>query len=89
MMNNELYQAAFDAWGEDAQLNVAIEELSELIKEICKQKRGIGVSEHLVEEVADVEIMLEQIKQIFHIADEEVGWWKSFKLSRLAERLRL
>lgn len=88
-MNNELYRAAIDAWGEDAQLNVAIEELSELIKEICKQKRGIGVSDNLVEEVADVEIMLEQIKQIFHIADEEVDWWKSFKLSRLAERLRL
>lgn len=88
-MNNELYRAAIEAWGEDAQLDVAIEELSELIKEICKQKRGIGVFEHLVEEVADVEIMLEQIKLIFHIAEEDVAWWKSYKLSRLAENLRL
>ena len=87
-MNNEyLYSLARDKWGDDAQLTVAIEELSELIKEICKIKRGIGDDVTLAEEIADVEIMCEQLRYIFNI-DLAVDTWKESKLTRLADRLK-
>ena len=86
-MNNDLYQLAMDRWGSKAQLTVAIEELSELMKEICKVKRGMGDLNNLAEEVADVEIMCEQLRYIFDI-DSVVDAWKQSKLTRLANRLK-
>ena len=86
-MNNDLYQLVMDRWGADAQLTVVIEELSELAKEVCKIKRNIGNIDHLAEEVADVEIMCEQLRYIFSI-DTEVDTWKESKLTRLANRLK-
>ena len=62
-----IYKDALDTWGENAQLDVAIEEMSELIKEIIKFKRGIGDNAHMSEEIADVTIMLEQIIQMFKL----------------------
>ena len=86
-MNGDLYQLVMDRWGADAQLTVVIEELSELIKEVCKMKRNIGNVDHLAEEVADVEIMCEQLRYIFSI-DSDVDDWKKYKLERLANRLK-
>lgn len=86
-MNSDLYQLVLDKWGSDAQLTVVIEELSELIKEVCKMKRNIGDTNLLAEEVADVEIMCEQLRYIFSI-DEDVDDWKIYKLNRLANRLK-
>lgn len=61
-----VYQDALELWGEEAQLDVAIEECSELIKAICKRKRGDAFAEDKVlEEVADVAIMLEQLVWLF------------------------
>lgn len=86
-MNDDLYQLVMDRWGADAQLTVVIEELSELMKEVCKMKRDMGNIEHLAEEVADVEIMCEQLRYIFDIEDD-VDAWKKSKLKRLANRLK-
>jgi hypothetical protein len=85
-MIKHLYQEAIDKWGADAQLDVAIEELSELIKEICKFKRGFDNGELLAEEVADVEIMCEQLRFIFDF-DNKVDHFKNSKLKRLEQRL--
>ena len=85
MTKNELYQKAFKKWG-DLQLVVAIEEMSELQKELCKALRGNHNLSEIVEEVADVEIMLEQIKQIFRLGIS-VEAVKENKLKRLEERL--
>ena len=86
-MNDDLYQLVMDRWGSDAQLTVVLEELSELMKEVCKMKRDMGNLDHLAEEVADVEIMLEQLRYIFDI-DDDVDAWKKSKLKRLANRLK-
>lgn len=85
-MIKQLYQKVMDKWGVDAQLNVAIEELSELIKEICKDKRDYGIPDQIAEEVADVEIMCEQLRFIYDF-DEAVDKWKAYKLKRLEKRL--
>ena len=86
MCNHALYQKAIDTWGLESQQIVAIEELSELAKEICKVKRGVGNLNHLAEEIADVEIMCDQLRYMF-AADGLVDEWKKRKLMRLRERL--
>lgn len=48
---------------------VAIEELSEVQKELCKVYRGKGDMEHLAEEIADATIMLEQMRYFFGLND--------------------
>lgn len=85
-MNKDLYQRVLDKYGFDAQMTVVIEELSELIKEICKNKRGNSNLDSIAEEVADVEIMCEQLRFIFQF-DYRVDEWKKAKLDRLNERI--
>lgn len=40
VLNEEIFKQAINTYGVDMQLNVAVEEFSELTKEICKYKRG-------------------------------------------------
>lgn len=66
---------AIAAFGEDHQIDKAIEELSELIQALCKWKTGRDILfdddgraeryDHVLEEMADVMIMLDQLKIIF------------------------
>ena len=80
-------ERAIETYGEDMQLTVAVEELSELIKEICKSKRGKGNTENIIEEMADCYIMLEQLKIIFEIKNSEIYSVMESKLERLRDRL--
>lgn len=75
---------AIDTFGEDMQLNVAVEEFSELTKEICKHKRGADNISNIIEEMADCYIMLEQMKIIFGISELSV----SYEIHRKIERLK-
>ena len=80
-------EKAIETYGIDMQLNVAIEELSELIKEICKNKRGADNIDHITEEVADCYIMLKQIEIIFDIKHNDISEMINNKISRLKCRL--
>lgn len=71
----------------DKQLIVAIEELSELQKELCKTLRGNINKENIIEELADVYIMLDQIKVYFSITCNEVKEMIDKKIERTKERL--
>lgn len=62
-----ILERAIETYGKDMQLNVAIEEFSELIKEICKHKRGEDNRDNIIEEMADCYIMLTQLEIIFGI----------------------
>lgn len=85
-MNKEkIYKKAIGKYGVAAQLDMVIEEMSELTKEICKIKRGKGNYMNLVEEIADVEIMLEQLKMICQIRTNDIHGMKYQKLERLKE----
>lgn len=78
---------AVSANGWKAQAVVALEELSEAQKEICKLLRGQGDKDHLAEEIADVAITLEQMEMAFGISDS-VRRWMDKKAQRLADRLK-
>lgn len=81
------YTNALVAYGEDRQCIVAIEELSECAKELCKVLRNKEDLEHLAEEVADATICLEQIRLFFGI-NEKVCEYMDAKVRRLDEGLR-
>ena len=82
----EIMRDAIDCYGSDNQLIVACEELSELQKEICKALRGNPSFSAIAEEIADVEIMVEQLKMIFANGCD-VAVFKQAKLERLEKRM--
>ena len=80
MTELEILTTAIRTFGEKAQEDVAIEECSELIQAISHKHRG---REHNIpEEIADVEIMLEQLKIINNCAKEVAEIHKQ-KIERL------
>ena len=82
----QVYAMALDKFGAEMQLVVAIEEMSEVQKEICKAIRGEVNLMHLAEEVADTTIMLEQIRLMFGI-NGEVCAVMDAKVERLRQKI--
>lgn len=70
----------------EKQLIVAIEELSELQKEVCKDLRGKGDREHIIEEMADVQLVLDELKEYYGISQEEIYRIKRAKMLRTEKR---
>lgn len=81
-----VYTKALIAYGDRVQMIVAMEELAECQKEICKILRGGENFPHLAEEIADATIMLEQVRLMFNINDK-VSDYMDAKIRRLDERL--
>ena len=82
----ELFALAIETWGEDDEIKMVLEEMSELQKEICKRWRGKDNAAAIAEEIADVEITLDELKMILH-AEDDVKRFRAQKLERLAKRL--
>lgn len=82
-----IYTNALIQYGDQKQMIVAIEELSECQKELCKIMRGGEDFSHLAEEIADATIMLEQMRLAFNINDKVCEYMDS-KVRRLDENLR-
>ena len=75
---------AIETYGEESQIDMMIEECSELIRALCKWKRYRDAARDLVEEeMADVKIMLQQMEMIFGNIDDHVD----AKIVRLEKRL--
>ena len=96
----KVMQSVIDHYGEESQLDMAIEEMSELTKAICKHKRAVKERERdicystdvifakddIMEEIADVLIMLEQMLMIFD-CEQRVSAVASKKIDRLKWRM--
>lgn len=82
----QLYDAALGKWGAKMQATVAIEEMSEVIKEITKMLRGKLDREHMAEEIADARIMLEQVCSMLNINDS-VDSWMDYKVAALKRKV--
>ena len=82
----EVLQRALDTYGSLPQIVMVFEEMSELQKELCKYLRGKYSPASIAEEIADVEIMLEQMKMLFCCTDD-VRNERRRKVERLKERL--
>ena len=84
-----IYEMAITKYSQMNQIIKAVEEMSELTKELCKLlvndlKYSI---EGIAEEIADVTIMMEQLRLIFDINDEVCTMMDS-KIRRLENRIR-
>ena len=82
---------AIDFYGSSVQELKAMEELGELIRAIarartCDDEERDTALENLAEEMADVEIMLEQLK-IIHNNRDKIKTWRCIKLGRLIVRM--
>lgn len=77
---------AVEAYGKEHQLIICMEEMAELTKELSKNLRGHNNLQEIAEEVADVEVMLEQVKLIFTLR-EAAAEAKEAKLLRLREHI--
>lgn len=95
-MNKELksvYGRAVDVWGVDKQIDMAIEEMSELTKALLKVRRSANKGadiqaetyDNVCEEIADVVNMVEQMRYIFD--SEKIDLYIEQKLERTLEKI--
>ena len=70
-----------NAYPKEHQLMMLMEELAELIQATSKLVR-YGDTEPFLEEFADVEVMMEQMRQMYHIDDGEINKRAEKKLWR-------
>lgn len=82
-------------YGLEAQLDQTIEECAELILAIRKYKRNcvdvvdVKVRDNFVEEIADVSIMIKQLKYLMvGLDDYKIGVLENAKLKRQLERIK-
>jgi cell fate (sporulation/competence/biofilm development) regulator YlbF (YheA/YmcA/DUF963 family) len=73
-----------NAYPKEHQLLLLMEELSELVQATSKLVR-YGEMEPFLEEFTDVEVMLEEMRQMYHIDEEEVNKRAEKKLWRALE----
>lgn len=84
MIDEVILSRAIDKFGMEKQALVAVEELSELQKEILKNvNRGEDNLDHIKEELVDVIIMIKQLVLIYGFTDEDLDEIMNFKLKRL------
>ena len=86
----ETYEKCLSTLGCESQILMCIEEMSELTKELCKNWRKSKKDtpeqiEHICEEIADVQNMIDQMQLIFGI--EKVEKYREEKIIRTQKRL--
>ena len=90
--DERIMRQAIETYGVQAQCDVAIEEMAELTKAIMKIRRVANdyektqsALENLLEEIADVDIMVDQLKIMW--GPKQVEEYRRKKLARLDRRL--
>ena len=93
-MNNEAIKKIADTYGYDAQSRQLIEEMAELTQAINKAWRMGNDFDNLLvqkrnikEEIADVYIMLEQMKYLLNISETDIETIINRKILRQLERI--
>ena len=87
----DLCQKAVKKWGKALQLVLAVEECSELQKEVCKILRGdysFQRMEGLAREIADVRLMTTQLELMFSLTTK-IEIETQVKLNRLERLIKL
>lgn len=69
--NVELYRRTLEKWGEQAQFDQAIEECAELITALLHYRRDKTDASKVIDEMADVILMLGQLRWMFGAEEVE------------------
>ena len=81
-MNDKLFKI-FSHFGYRKQLRKFNEECYELTEAMLDNER-----EHIVEEIADVQVLLNQFKELYKIHDDEIVEIMEQKIERTLERIK-
>ena len=81
MRYREIYQRTIEKWGEEAQCDQAVEECAELIATLKHYRRDKVDSQAVVDEIADVFLMVGQL--IYMFDEEKVSDAVQSKLAKL------
>lgn len=85
MTDKEIYE--YHGWREQCKhITSEMYELTEAIHDYESDKNCV-THNHLVEEMADVEFMLNQIKSSYAISGIDLKKWKSYKRKRESKRI--
>ena len=87
IIDSDIIKRSIEHYGKDVQSTVCMEECAELIQAISKEKRGKSDKDHLAEEMADVIICIEMLKQIYNITEDEIYSWVITKQERIIRRI--
>lgn len=74
--------------GAETELVIIMEELSELIQQVSKRYRGENYTMHLLEEMADVYICLDELKLMIDITDDDIEAAMSVKFERIKDSIQ-
>lgn len=74
---------SIEVYGVENQSTVCMEECAELIQAVSKAKRGKLDENNMTEEIADILICVEMLKQLYNISDEYISKWISYKQKRV------
>ena len=87
MEKQEVYKQAIAQYGVEPQRKMAIEEMAELTNALMKFDRGRNTIDDVVDEIADVTIMMQQLAIMFgrNAVDSRID----YKTQRLAKRLNI
>lgn len=83
--NRLTFNNAFDQWGKVNQIEMVKEELTELLLELLREKRRRTTDDNIIEEIADVQIMIWQAAMIY--GESQVDKKIDEKMQRLRFRL--
>lgn len=86
-IDESIIARSIDHYGEEIQATVCMEECAELIQAISKAKRGKIDRDNMIEEIADVLICIEMLKQMYMISNAKINKWIEKKQAREAERM--
>ena len=87
-ISSYVVKKSIEHYGKNVQSTVCMEECAELIQAISKEKRGKSDKDHLAEEMADVIICIEMLKQIYNITEDAIYSWVITKQERTIERIK-
>ena len=82
----DIYNRALNTYGYNAQRLMLIEEIGELLNAIAKLPRGRATGDDVIEELADVSIMVDQMAVFLGL--KKFYEKKEMKLQKLQERLK-
>lgn len=85
MKMRDILEKAIDHYGPNHQITKAMEELAELLASLAKHQNQSGMMLNVIEEIADVKIMIGQLEIIF--GQDLVKNKMDFKLMRLNKNI--
>ena len=86
---NKAYDIAIQTTSKQYQVGMAIEEMSELTKELVKNSvRGKDNLPQITEEIADVMVTIEGLKRLYNISDMAIAKIMDKKINYMLEKMK-